>query len=301
MKLTPNQERRITKYLQDVHAQTEGLSDAQRRRALAHVKAQLRERLQQYTDAAPEDTELEAILNNCALPGFVSSAANQEAREVGDVEALEPSASPQDTSPPQNEPRAARGDFLELEGRVWLGVCSGLARYLRIESAIVRIIAAVVGVATLGFLLWVYVGLYLFFYLRDRSGVLPPLDVLPVVRRMAGMLALGIVMFAVGEMALWAMGAAAGLAAGHGITVDAAWGWFAERNGTIVFWTLVFALPLGAMSAMPVAEGWDYTLRKLAQACLAVYALLLTFGLACHFVGLLLEATGAGTGVTTGE
>ncbi|MFO7774737.1 MAG: PspC domain-containing protein [Candidatus Hydrogenedentota bacterium] len=297
MKLTPNQERRITKFLRDVHAQTEGLSDAQRRRALAHVKAQLRERLQHYTDAAPEDSELEAILDNCTLPDFVSSAADQHARDVENVEALDPSASPRETPPPRREPRAARGEFLELEGRMWLGVCSGLARYLRIESAIVRIIAAVVGVATLGFLLWVYVGLYLFFYLRDRSGVLPRVDVLPVVRRVAGTLALGVVLFAAGELLLWAMSAAAALAVGHGVTLEAAWGWFAERNGTIAFWTLVFALPLGGMSAMPVAEGWDHTLRKLAQACLAIYGLLLSFGLACYFVGLLLETTGAATGV----
>ncbi len=301
MKLTPKQEQRITQYLRDVHAQTEGLSDAQRRRALAHVKVQLRERLQPYTDAPPEDTELEAMIDNCELPDFASSHTSPRAREIEDVEALDPGAPPRQTPPPQRTPpEAARGDFLELEGRVWLGVCAGLARYLRIESAIVRIIAGIVGVATLGLLLWVYVGVYIFLHLRDRSGVLPPLDVMLIVRRVAGMLVLGIILYAAGETLLWAMNTAAALAVGHGITLEAGWGWFAERHGAIVFWTLVFALPLDAMSAMPVPKGWDYTLNKLAQACAAMYGLLLTLGLASYFVGLLLEATGAATGIISG-
>ena len=300
MKLTPNQEQRITRFLRDVHARTEGLSDAQRRRILAHVKMQLRERLQPYSDGPPEDTELEAIIDNCELPDFASSHTSPRAREINDVEALDPGASPRQAPPQQTPPQAARGDFLELEGRVWLGVCAGLARYLRIESAIVRIIAGIMFVATLGFFLWVYVGLYIFFYLRDRSGALPPLKARPIVWRVAGTLALGIVLFVAGEVLLWVMSTAAALAVGHEISLEAAWGWFAERNGTIAFWTLVLAVPLGAMSAMPVAEGWDYTLKKLAQACLAVYALLFTFGLACYFVGLLLEATGAATGIIAG-
>ena len=155
-------------------------------------------------------------------------------------------------------------------------------------------------VASLGFFLWVYVGLYIFLHQGDRSGVLPPLKAFPIVWRVAGTLALGIVLFVAGEILLWVMSTAAALAVGHGITLDAPWGWFAERNGTIAFWTLVLALPLGAMSAMPVSEGWDYTLKKLAQACLAVYALLFSFGLACYFVGLLLEVTGAVPGTIAG-
>jgi hypothetical protein len=63
------------------------------------------------------------------------------------------------------------------------------------------------------------------------------------------------------------------------------WAWLAWRGDSLFTWALLLALPVAALSALPVPAAWAATLRKVAWALVAVYAVALCFGLACYFVG----------------
>ncbi len=59
--------------------------------------------------------------------------------------------------------------------------------------------------------------------------------------------------------------------------------------GTLRFWALALTLPLAVLSALPLANAWDYTLKRLVQALLALYGLILCFGIASFLVGIILD------------
>lgn len=69
-----------------------------------------------------------------------------------------------------------------------------------------------------------------------------------------------------------------------------------QDAGTCLFWVLVLALPVAAISALPVPKVWANTLRKTVHAGLAVYAIWLCYGIASVIVGIILSSVGQFSG-----
>jgi hypothetical protein len=67
------------------------------------------------------------------------------------------------------------------------------------------------------------------------------------------------------------------------------WGWYLQQQGSLLFWTLFLSLPVALLGALPMAGGWDRTLRRLSQAVLALYAVVICFGLASAVAGVILQ------------
>ena len=298
MKLTDTQERRIAEYLRDTQRRIAHWPDNDRRRAIAHVKAQLREKLEPYADAAPADDEFEDILRNCRMPGGArrtAAPADDPIERIAARHAPEPE--------PKQEPEPPRPPTVHLgwSSRIWLGVCAGLADKLQVEPFVVRVAVAILGVATGGMLLWVYLAAFFVLRQQEPEGALPGVQWWSFAWTPLAVFAVSLLLYVFAETVLWGMGYVTALAVGHETSVESGWRWLEYRNRALIFWTLVNALPLAAMSALPVAGGWESTLRKLAQACVALYALLICIGLAASFAGHVLAAVEELTGVTPGE
>jgi hypothetical protein len=66
---------------------------------------------------------------------------------------------------------------------------------------------------------------------------------------------------------------------------SAQWGWLPDWRGYFLFWALMYCLPVRAVAALPVTANWDATLRKTADAGMALYAVVLCFGVASALTG----------------
>ncbi len=326
MKLTPTQQERIRDYLRAAHTQMADLPDEEQRKALAELKAQLREELQHYGDAPPEDHELETILMNCR-----PSAASARSR-VREVQARRDVAEPRrkvhrETEAALEEAEVSSGEDAEDEletrpepprdGRAWLGVCAVGAYLLQLDPWVVRVVTvilcaaftaiamALAGMGVASFTLWAYLAAYGALQWRLHEGGLripgkepDPLELGPPAKAAAGILVVGFAFYLGARFVAWGMFLAAGVVAGQAVEPDPAWGWLAARGFALFLMFTGAAAAFALLSAMPVSAGWDGTLNKLAKALLALYGVVISFGLASLFVGLVLEAAGEVTGVT---
>jgi hypothetical protein len=67
------------------------------------------------------------------------------------------------------------------------------------------------------------------------------------------------------------------------------WDWFRFQEGTYFFFALLSVLPLSILSGLPLANAWGHSLKRLAQAITAFYAMALCFGVASVIAGLILD------------
>ncbi len=76
------------------------------------------------------------------------------------------------------------------------------------------------------------------------------------------------------------------------------WGWLGFNATPLLVGTLCVLLPMALLGGLPVSDEWDQTAKRLIQAGLAVYALVLSVGVACALAGALLLGVQAYTGGT---
>jgi phage shock protein PspC (stress-responsive transcriptional regulator) len=67
------------------------------------------------------------------------------------------------------------------------------------------------------------------------------------------------------------------------------WDWLAHYEGTVFFLVCISVLPLSVLSGMPLANAWSHSLKRLAQALVALYFVALSFGVASILVGIILD------------
>lgn len=266
--LSEIQERRIARYLRDVGEHLRDLPSDERERALARLNARIERELKQFTGPL-DDNQLDRILESCGAP------ANQAANIRG-------------AKPPSRRSRLAWSD------RVWLGVCGGIARRLNLDANIVRLLAVLAGLILplLPLLLIAYVTAFLYFSYSSgaRLDLIRPWRVLRIT---AGYGAVALALHLCSRFVLFFIAYAHVQLVGEVLVYGANWGWLVEEGGWMFTWTFFTTLPLAAMSVLPVSANWDQTLRKTVQAVLAVYAMLLCFGVACALVGAVLANVGS--------
>ncbi len=270
MALSQRQHQMVQRYLNEAETVLAGcaISERQRDKAMTMLRDKTARRMAMLSGEFVTDEEVTVAL---AKLGSAEQQAQWAARQVHD-------------------PRGTLS--LDAEGRVWLGVCAGAARYLDLPPWTIRTAVALLGCVLGPFALLAYLGVFIGLYVHPGCPALP--------RLAAGRAGLRAGAAAGGAVALYVMGhyLVRAVILVHEQVLKrpmprlGEWGWLPGWEGALFFWTLLCCVPLMVLSAMPVPSGWDHSLKRLGQAGLALYGIVLSFGIASYVVGLILDFVG---------
>ncbi|MCC6794389.1 MAG: PspC domain-containing protein [Candidatus Hydrogenedentes bacterium] len=269
IELTESQERRIARYLRDVGEQLRDLSVEDRERALSRLNARIERELARTGDPIG-DEYLDKVLAGYGSP------ASQAAR-IRDAKV-------------EGEPKC----LLAWSRRLWLGVCAGLARYFNLDPTVVRALAVLLSFVPLllPVVLWGYLAFYLYQYNSVKGRALDPIDGMKVAKNAGALAGVAVVLHACARFFLFFIAYAHAQVMQTPLSYPGNWGWLAHESGFLFFMMLATGIPLAAIASMPVSTEWSGTLRKLSQATLAIYAVVLCLGVASAIVGVFVANIG---------
>lgn len=270
MELTHRQERLIARYLNDVGDEVGDVSDALRERLLRRLKLRIYRQLRECGHSSVQDEDVDSVLARLGNPAGVA------------MELLHAKG-------------GAAGLVLSADDRRWLGVCGGLAEYLGVESGTVRLIAVVLGLCIPGIsgpiVLAAYLILYFEMYFASTGLDVPRIDKARVASYTLGTLAAAVA-FDIGARLVLAGSAKAyvRLMEAEALPLLGRWDWLRYEAPFLLFCVLALLTPIAVLSGLPLANKWDQTGKRVVQAGLALYALILSFGIASFLVGLIVHA-----------
>lgn len=299
MELTEKQELYIARYMRAVSDALAGrLNESQRDRALARLQARIREHLNRTNKARPEDADLANILHK------LGSAERQAAvlvRVWGSGTADETSSPPQQTpsasgrasskngaTPPPRLANSKPASAVTPPDAVWLGVLAWAATEWDMPVWALRILAVLVGVVIVPVALLVYMGAFFWLRLNNKAVSHAPLHPARMCFRPFLTTLLLCLIHLCGIYAIKGVYIVHDTWLKRDMPNMSEWGWFETEAGRMLFWMLFLLLPLSLFSAMPLANAWDYSLKRLNQACVALYAIVVSFGIASFVTGLIL-------------
>lgn len=303
MKLTERQQNMIRAFLQQVDREASDLPANQRAQTLTTVKARVELELESG-DATLEDEQVAAALRRCRVPSRTpakeqagpsrpararqpSLKKNARGRPITTNTTKTPKPKPGPGTIHSRQPERHRPSGLASEDRRWLGVCLDVAQRLSIEPFVLRLGFVLLGIVTGPVALIVYLGIYFGLYLFSKDRDRPFVNGLKLLKTLVGTVATALALYGAtrGLMALGLvfyerfMGKA---------PILEQWNWLEISQNTFLFCTLFLLTPIAILSALPVPNAWDYTGKKIVQAGLAVYAVLLSLGIASFVVGIIL-------------
>lgn len=255
MKLTDKQRQRVADFLREIAWDMGDAPDGQRRERLQQIHQQIARRLTALRTPAPTDAEVDQVLALC------------RPADLARVEVL-----PEDTlediaAAPEHE-----------EDRIWLGVCAAIATDVALDPLLVRGAFVVLGV-TGPFAVALYLMLFAGYYATGRLHYLPPVRVRSLIGFTAFTILTALALFAAAVLVT------ALLRGGYARLSHAPFHllpyWRAVLDHPVrgLIWTLVVLVPLALLGALPLANDWDRTWRKVVKAGLALYALVLSIAL----------------------
>lgn len=276
MQLTQKQESLIAQYLRDVRRRLDSsLPESTREQQVRQLQARIYQNLENTRRTVFTDEDILGVLRQM---GQSRSAA---------VEAAPRQASP--STPASPAPRAARRRAVTTEKPIWLGVCAYNAERFGIEPGILRAVTVLLGLVTGPVAVLGYLAAFAEFYLASDEADRPPIDYLLLARR-TGLPFLALILLR------WGGGKAKTLLAyGHEQLLKeplpplGKWDWYQHYDGMLFFLALISVVPLAALSGLPLANAWSHSLKRLAQAIVALYGAVLCFGLASLLVGVILD------------
>ncbi|MBI5095811.1 MAG: PspC domain-containing protein [Candidatus Hydrogenedentes bacterium] len=173
--------------------------------------------------------------------------------------------------------------------RCWLGVCGGVARRFDMDTRTIRAMAVVLGLLTGPLALLAYLGLYINLYVGTEDESVPTIDRARFVRLTLGTLG-GLMALYAGSSVLDALICSAyAKFAAHAPESLGSWRWLNRQGSGLFFWSLILLLPIAALAGLPLANGWERTGKKIVQAGVALYAMIICLGIASVVVGVLLQ------------
>jgi len=266
MKLTDSQKRRINTYMREVGAYLDDLDEDRRRDALIQLRRRLEQELARYGDVPVADSDVEAVLDTCGPPSVQAALlAGTTPSEAGETR-------------------------LHADG-LWLGVCAMLAHRFDLPPYALRLVAVLIGIAPplLPVVLLAYVAVYFALRHSELHDETPPIDWFPLLKELAlpffALLALHAVSRGFMELIrrlVWRFFE-------EEVLISGRWGWLEIRGTGIFLWLLFCLLPLTVIYTITPTRTWQATLKKVSHASIAVYALMLCFGLASYLVGVILQ------------
>lgn len=271
MVLTQRQEAFILHYLRDVGAFLDKkLSESLREQALTQLKNTIYHELTSFKQEALEDADVQKAVAQFGSPA-TQAAQLLERRNF------------------------SRELTLDVRHRLWLGVCAGVARRLDLEPWLIRTLAIAAGV-TGPLAILVYLALYLYMYNTSGPYAGPQIDKGRLALRIGGTFGGVIALRLAAVYALRLVDFAHEQVLHRPPPALGEWAWLEANAGDLFFWSLVTCVPLAALSAMPLANAWDQSIKRFSQALLALYGVALSFGVASEIVGIILISVKEFTG-----
>lgn len=263
MRLSERHERRIATFLREIGDQLTDLSPDTRTRNLSNLRGRIMKALKKLPDA-PTDQDIDAVLHDCALETIRGKRADVK-------------------------PAKSRGGIaLAADNRWWLGVCGGLAERFDVPVGGVRAAFVVLGLLTWPIALSAYALLFFVMYFTGTHEESVRVRWLRLVTFILGAVAATLA-FHFGTKLVFAGGSWLSIRfLEQDLAALGRWDWLERWDGTLLRWVLVFVCPIAVLSGLPMANAWDKTAKKVLQAFLALYALVLSFGIACAVVGIIL-------------
>ena len=277
MILTETQRKRIGEFLRSADQSSSGMDNTARRNEAVTLRRRLEEELRKFGSRELTDEEVETAIRNV------------REGKLGASQSAAPSTLPSSAGATAPEPHSVELDG--QEDKVWLGVCAALAARTDISSHAMRLLWMAVGIF-LPFLPLLLM-LYLVFYFIFRQGNPPPVTAHPINWWALCMRAVRVFLIVV---ALWG-GAVAIMELTRrllyrfldfAVYVTGSWNWLGESGWGLFFWVLTTTTFLGILSMLPLRSGWNKTVEKVTWAGLALYAVLLCFGVACFLTGVII-------------
>lgn len=280
------EQERIDRYLENLAGQLGDLPPRERRDELMRIRLRIERDLQELEKKATPPVEAAPRPPERAPARPAPAAVAVPARAV-----------------PAQRPAVGRPPLaLSTRNVEWLGVCGGLAAYWGLDPTLVRLGAVTLGLLTGPFALLAYLAAYSALSVMTPSDAVPQPDGWKAIRAVASVTAGAVALFVVMQLVTWV------LLRGHVVLMDPIaatlhhpWNWFAEAGRPLFFWTVLTAVPLALLGALPLPSQWNSTLAKLAHAVVALYGIVAAFGLACLFVGALMQVLPHLTGIGVGN
>lgn len=275
MHLTQKQESLISQYLRDLSRRLDSsLPEKVRDRSLRQVQTRIYHDLERLNTNAISDDDVTRVLRQAA-----ASAAET-------TEVTPPAVTP---TPTPEAPPSPLGSRARDPRPIWLGVCAHNADRIGLEPWMIRLGMGLLGLVTGPLAVLIYLVGFGEYYASLPDQERPPI--------VWSRLALRIVVPFIVLIALrWGGNRTLLLIAyGHerifkeGMPSLGEWDWFRFQEGTFFFLALFSVLPLAALSGLPLANAWGHSLKRLAQAITALYAVALCFGIASVIAGLILD------------
>lgn len=278
MHLTQKQESLISQYLRDLSRRLDtSLPEKVRERSLRQVQTRIYHDLERLNNAAISDDDVVRILRQAA-----ASAAEPPQAPVPAT------GSPMAPAPAGTSPLLLRGRAQDPKP-IWLGVCAHNADRIGIETWMARAGLVVMGLCTGPLAVFLYLAGFAEYYAglpgKERPPIAWPRLALRVVVPLAALVALrwgtnrALLLIAYGHERIFK----------ESMPSLGKWDWFRFQEGSYFFLALVCVLPLAVLSGLPLANAWGHSLKRLAQAITALYAMALCFGLASVIAGLILD------------
>ncbi len=304
MELTEKQELYIARYVKAVSdAIASRLTEPQCERAMARLQARIRTQINGLNKARPDDNDVLEIVRKL---GSAENQADVLVRVWGSGESV-PAATDTDApgavsavNPVQAEkksvaqPTTVKPAFSKPAGiktpppAVWLGVVAWCAAQWDLPVWALRALTVLIGTITLPVALLLYTGAFFWLRLTGKPVSNEPLHPARMILRP---LLTGLLIAVIHYGGVYAI---KGVYIVHDTWLKrdmpdmSEWAWFETEAGRMFFWMLFVLLPLALFSAMPLANAWDYSLKRLNQACVALYAIVVSFGIASFVTGLIL-------------
>lgn len=263
MELSEKQESHIARYLRDVAVRMDYALPAEEREAgIARLEAAIRRALGgDGKGNPPSDADVARVLDRMGTP---------EAQ----AELLRP----------RDETATAKK---AVPDRVWLGVCAYNARRFHVDPRLLRIGFVILGCFTGPLAVLIYLGAYGERYWNAGPDE-PPIDFMLVAGRFIGtvfiLIALDWATIYVIDLIYYVITDVLH----RELPAIGDWAWLEQRAGRYYSYAMLSAVPLAVLSGLPLSGGWDYTLKRISQAILAIYATALSFGVASILVGIIL-------------
>ena len=263
MRLTDRQERAVERAVEAVSralARRADITAAARERAVARLRGRIEGALERF-GVAVTDGQVEGVVAEYADAEAAAAALMSAERFTG----------------------SRAGDLGDPR---WLGVCLHFAERSGIPPWALRAASVAAGVVVAPAALTAYVVLY--FVLRLGGAFA---EEQPRIRwfRMAGGVLAGVAICAVLHVAAGYALFGVEWAVREGLKQEmpplGGWGWFVEERALLLAGTLACAVPVFVLGGLPMVNGWDATLRRCGQAVLALYAVVVSFGLASVVAG----------------
>jgi len=269
MRLTQKQEWLVARYIRSVGDELGDVPDRFREQAIYRVKARIKRELKAFTTSPLRDPQVIGVLQRLGPPA-------EQAGALKDVRRSHPLL------------------VLSVTDRVWLGVCGGIAEYVGVDPLQVRFAALVLGLMTWPLALVAYLTLYFEMYNATRHSELrervPRIDGVQVLRMTGGTVMAVLALDLTARLALTLLGAASVKLAVQPQMDLGTWEWLRTNLTWLMYAALLMLAPVAVLAGLPIEEHWEQTGKRVIYAAVAVYALVLCFGVAVSIVGVVLQA-----------